>query len=64
MKELFLNLFAEKAKGDNFIDAYEDTIAKNYLDMFYKFLWFKLRNPEMENVGKLFFDSYKNDPDY
>ena len=64
MKELFLNLFAEKAKGDSFIDAYEDTISEKFLELFYKFLWFKLRNPDMDNIGKQFFDGYKKDPDF
>ena len=59
LKEIFLNLFAEKAKGDGFIDAYEETISKSYLELFYKYLCFKLKNPESENVEKQFFDTYK-----
>ena len=59
-----MNLFAEKAKGDHFVDAYEETISSAYLELFYKFIWFKLRTPEIDNIGKKYFEAYANDPDY
>lgn len=31
------------------------TIADDYLTLFYKFIWFKLRTPDLDNFGKRFF---------
>ena len=53
--ELFVKLYGETDK-DKSIEPYINTIGEEYLKLFYKYIWFKLRSPEIENFGKRFFN--------
>ena len=33
-------------------------IAEDYLELFYKFIWWKMKSPEIDNFGQKFFNEY------
>ena len=37
------------------IEPFVITVGEEYLKLFYKFIWFKCKNPEVDDFGKKFF---------
>ena len=58
IKQLFIKLIQDKGEEEQFVDAYEDTIAEAYLQLFYKYIWFKMKNPDVKDFGTRFFSEY------
>jgi hypothetical protein len=54
LKELFVKLFAE-ADMKTTVEPSILTTGEEYLKVFYKYVWWKLKSPEIENFGKRFF---------
>lgn len=51
---MFTHLYAE-TKLENAIEPHIFTIGDNFLQLFYKSIWAKLRMPDIKNFGKRFF---------
>ncbi len=47
-----------------FKDAFELSVSKQYLDLLYKFIWFKLKRPDIEKIGKSFFFEVTDSVEY
>lgn len=62
LKELFVKLFAEVDKKTS-VEPYILSTGEEYLKIFYKYIWWKLKSPEIENFGKRYFHELP-DTDY
>jgi hypothetical protein len=51
---MFATLFAEVSDPDP-IEPHVKTIGNENVQLFYKWIWVRLRNPDIENFGKRFF---------
>lgn len=63
IKEMFVTLLAEQPKDSVLIEPQVITIGDEMLKLFYKYLWFKNKNPEIDNFGQRFFNEI-GDADY
>lgn len=65
LRQMFIRLFADKNVNEEaFVDAYEQSIGQEHLDLFYNYLWWTLNNPRIENFGKRFLEEMNDSPLY
>lgn len=60
LKNMFADIFAEKDLTA--VEPYVHAIGDEYLKMFYQFIWFKLNQPTIENIGKKYFFELCEEP--
>eukprot|EP00347_Sterkiella_histriomuscorum_P005686 403355653 len=62
LKELFIKLFVEAPIQDAEVYPHINLVAQDFLDLFYKYIWFKLKSPDIKNFGKRFFMEIADTP--
>ena len=49
-----LKVFAEANLEEGQLKPYLNTLADDYLDLFYRFIWSRLNHPDVKDFGKRF----------
>ena len=60
LRQLLLKLFTDKGDEEQFVDAYEETIVDSYVELMYKYIWFKLKSLDIKDFGTTFFKEYND----
>ncbi|CDW76566.1 UNKNOWN [Stylonychia lemnae] len=55
LKRLFAEIFCEKKIEDSELSPEIGLVAEDYLELFYKYIWWKMKSPEIEKFGQKFF---------
>lgn len=55
LKNIFMSLFTNQSDPEQMIEPYIRTIGDDCLQLFYKWLWVRVKQPEIENFGRRFF---------
>ena len=55
LKRMFIDLYAEEKYMESVVEPFYKTIGEVHLKLFYKFLWWKLKSPLIDDFGKKFF---------
>lgn len=55
LKQLFVELFTDCNFEDKALMPHLSSVADDYLTLLFKFIWSKLRTPDIKNFGKRFF---------
>ena len=52
---MFIALYAEISDKELAVEPYISTIGMEHVKLLYKYIWIKMKHPEIEDFGKRFF---------
>jgi hypothetical protein len=59
LRAMFIDIFAEKTADS--IEPYVQAIGKEFLENFYQYVWYRLKQPSIDAIGKRYFLELCND---
>ena len=59
---MFGDLEAEESNAEFAVEPYLKSISEEHLKLFYKYIWYRLRSPNIESFGKRFFEELCDTP--
>jgi hypothetical protein len=52
---MFIDIFAEERNSEAVVEPYFKLTGEEHLKLLYKFIWYRLQSPTIEDFGKRFF---------